>query len=117
MGLGFDVLSFDETDDSERFLEVETTGLGKYFPFYATINEINCSADVPGKYQLYRVFDFSRDPRLFILHGSLTRTVPPGPDSVQSVDCLSRARLSGVRFKMDKMETRSRSNFAKKSFH
>lgn len=70
-GLGFDVLSFDETDDSERFLEVKTTGLGKYFPFYVTINEVNCSADVPSKYQLYRVFDFSRDPRLFILHGSL----------------------------------------------
>ena len=31
-GMGFDVLSFDEADDSERFIEVKTTGLGKYFP-------------------------------------------------------------------------------------
>ena len=31
-GLGFDVLSFDEGDDSERYIEVKTTGLGKHFP-------------------------------------------------------------------------------------
>jgi hypothetical protein len=27
-GLGYDVLSFDEADDAQRFLEVKTTGLG-----------------------------------------------------------------------------------------
>ena len=70
-GLGFDVLSFDDTTDAERFLEVKTTGLGKFFPFYVSINEVNCSQDVPDKYHLYRVFDFARDPRLYILHGSL----------------------------------------------
>ena len=70
-GLGFDVLSFDDTTDAERFLEVKTTGLGKDFPFYVSINEVNCSKDVPDKYHLYRVFDFARDPRLYILHGSL----------------------------------------------
>ncbi|WP_435017961.1 protein NO VEIN domain-containing protein [Tundrisphaera sp. TA3] len=32
-GDGFDVLSFDEGDESERFIEVKTTGLGKHFPF------------------------------------------------------------------------------------
>jgi hypothetical protein len=72
-GLGFDVLSFDDADDSERFLEVKTTGLGKFFPFYVTINEVNCSQDVPEQYHLYRVFDFSRDPRLYILHGALDK--------------------------------------------
>lgn len=70
-GLGFDVLSFDDTTDAERFLEVKTTGLGKFFPFYVTINEVDCSEDVPDKYHLYRVFDFAKDPRLYILHGSL----------------------------------------------
>ena len=35
-GLGFDVLSFDDADDSERCIEVKTTGLGKFFPFYVT---------------------------------------------------------------------------------
>lgn len=70
-GLGFDILSFDESDDSERMLEVKTTGLGKFFPFYVTSNEVRCSEDVPQQFQLFRVFDFGRDPRLYILHGSL----------------------------------------------
>jgi hypothetical protein len=52
-------------------LEVKATGLGKFFPFYVTANEVRCSEDVPQKYQLYRVFDFGRSPRLYILHGSL----------------------------------------------
>lgn len=70
-GLGFDVLSFDDTTDAERSLEAKTTGLGKFFPFYVSINEVDCSQDVADKYHLYRVFDYARDPRLYILHGSL----------------------------------------------
>lgn len=70
-GLGFDILSFDEADDTERMLEVKATGLGKFFPFYVTSNEIRCSEDIPQQYQLFRVFDFGRSPRLYILHRSL----------------------------------------------
>jgi len=70
-GLGFDILSFDETDDSERMLEVKATGMGKFSPFYVTSNEVRCSQDIPQQYQLFRVFDFGRTPRLYILHGSL----------------------------------------------
>lgn len=70
-GLGFDIISFDEADDSERMLEVKATGLGKFFPFYVTSNEVRCSEDIPQQYQLFRVFDFGRSPRLYILHGSL----------------------------------------------
>ena len=70
-GLGFDILSFDEADDSERMLEVKATGLGKFFPFYVTSNEVRCSEDIPQQYHLFRVFDFGRSPRLYILYGSL----------------------------------------------
>lgn len=70
-GLGFDIISFDEADDSERMLEVKATGLGKFFPFYVSANEVRCSEDIPRQYQLFRVFDFGRQPRLYILHGSL----------------------------------------------
>ncbi len=70
-GLGFDILSFDEADDSERMLEIKTTGLGKFFPFLVTSNEVRCSEDIPQQYHLFRVFDFGREPRLYILHGSL----------------------------------------------
>ena len=61
-GVGFDVLSFDEGDESERLIEVKTTGLGKHFPFYVTANEVRCSEDCPERFRLYRVFDFARDP-------------------------------------------------------
>jgi hypothetical protein len=63
-GVGFDVLSFDENDDSERYIEVKTTGLGKHFPFYVTATEVRCSEDCPERFRLYRVFDFARRPRV-----------------------------------------------------
>jgi hypothetical protein len=72
-GLGFDILSFDDTDDSERMLEVKATGLGKFFPFYVTANELRCSEDIPNQYHLFGVFDFGRSPRLYILHGALSQ--------------------------------------------
>jgi len=71
-GLGFDLLSYNEIDDSEKWIEVKTTGLGKFFPFYVTDNEVRCSEAEPGKYHLYRVFDFSRSPRLYVLPGALS---------------------------------------------
>ncbi len=49
----------------------KATGLGKFFPFYVTSTEVRCSEDIPQQYQLFRVFDFGRSPRLYILHGSL----------------------------------------------
>jgi hypothetical protein len=70
-GLGFDVLSFDDQDESEKLIEVKTTGLGKYFPFYVTGNEVRCSEDMADKFHLFRVFDFGRTPRVYILTGSL----------------------------------------------
>jgi hypothetical protein len=72
-GVGFDVLSFDENDDSERYIEVKTTGLGKHFPFYVTANEVRCSEDCPERFRLYRVFDFARHPRLYVVAGALSR--------------------------------------------
>jgi hypothetical protein len=70
-GLGFDILSFDEADESERMLEVKATGLGKFFPFYVTANEVRCSDDIPDQYHLFRVFNMGREPQIYILHGSL----------------------------------------------
>lgn len=70
-GLGFDIISYDETNDSERMLEVKATGLGKFSPFYVTGNEVRCSEDIPDQYHLFRVFNFGKSPRLYILHGSL----------------------------------------------
>lgn len=70
-GLGFDILSFNEQDDSERLIEVKTTGRGKDCPFYVTELERRCSAAEPEKFFLYRAFNFPRAPRLYVLRGSL----------------------------------------------
>jgi hypothetical protein len=71
-GLGFDVLSFDEVDESERWIEVKTTTMGKYFPFFVTSNEVRCSEAMAKQYHLYRLFQFTHRPRLYVLHGALS---------------------------------------------
>lgn len=83
-GLGFDVLSFDEGDDGTRRVEVKTTALGKCFPFYVTDTEVRCSEDAPDLFQLFRVFDFGRGPRVFILHGSLREVCRLAPTAYRA---------------------------------
>jgi hypothetical protein len=73
-GTGFDVLSFDEADESEQFVEIKTTGLGKHFPFYVTATEVRCSEDRPEQFRLYRVFDFSKAPRVYVVGGPLSQS-------------------------------------------
>jgi len=67
------VSSRDEADDSEWLIEVKTTALGKHFPFYVTATEVRCSEDCAGQFRLYRVFDFARNPRIFVVRGSLVQ--------------------------------------------
>ena len=79
-GVGFDILSFDDADDGLRFIEVKTTGLGKYFPFLVTENELRCSEDLTDRFQLYRVFDFSRQPMVYSSPtGALSKTCQRHP--------------------------------------
>ena len=72
-------MSFDDADDGLRFIEVKTTGLGKYFPFLVTENELRCSEDLTDRFQLYRVFDFSRQPMVYVLTGALSKTCQLDP--------------------------------------
>ena len=72
-GAGYDILSFDAADASERFVEVKTTGLGKFFPFYVTRNEVRYSEAFPRQYDLYRVFQFAKSPRVYVLSGALSK--------------------------------------------
>jgi hypothetical protein len=69
-GLGYDVLSFAE-DESQKLVEVKTTVLGKFFPFFVTEVEVRCSEAMAQQFHLFRVFDFARSPRLYVLKGSL----------------------------------------------
>jgi hypothetical protein len=70
-GTGYDIESFS-TDGTPRLIEVKTTGLGKYFPFNVSLNEVRCSEARPQQFHLYRVFNFGGDARLYMLPGSLT---------------------------------------------
>jgi hypothetical protein len=55
----------------KKLIEVKITGLGKFFPFYVSVNEVRCSEDMADQFHLFRVFDIARSPRLYILTGSL----------------------------------------------
>src|SRR5581483_5487906 len=71
--LGFDVLSF-ELNGRERFIEVKTTSFGELTPFFVSRNEVAVSEFRGQQYQLYRLFQFLRQPKLFVLAGSLSNT-------------------------------------------
>ncbi|HEX7061448.1 MAG TPA: DUF3883 domain-containing protein, partial [Woeseiaceae bacterium] len=72
-GAGYDIRSFNE-DSTPRLIEVKTTGLGKYFPFNVTANEVRCSNAQPHAFHLYRVFNFGPAARLYMLPGPLSRS-------------------------------------------
>jgi hypothetical protein len=69
-GLGFDVLSF-ETNGQERFIEVKTTAFAKETPFFVTRNEVEFSKFFSKQFQLYRLFEFRKAPRMFSLPGAI----------------------------------------------
>ncbi|MGA3182176.1 MAG: DUF3883 domain-containing protein [Verrucomicrobiota bacterium] len=71
--LGFDISSF-ETDGRDRLIEVKTTRFGAMTPFFASRNEVDVSEAREREFQLYRLFQFTRHPKLFVLPGSLCNT-------------------------------------------
>ncbi|MGQ9427595.1 DUF3883 domain-containing protein [Gilvimarinus sp. F26214L] len=70
-GLGYDIRSFDALREEERFLEVKATNSGKYQPFFISENERAFSNDHSQAFLLYRVYEFCRGPRVFILPGAI----------------------------------------------
>jgi Domain of unknown function (DUF3883) len=77
-GIGFDVLSFEESG-LERLVEVKTTAYGRETPFFVTRNELEVSQKEADQYFLYRVFDFRRTPGLFHKRGHLERSFTLDP--------------------------------------
>lgn len=90
-GAGYDVQSFDE-EGTTRLIEVKTTGLGKYFPFNVTVNEVRCSQARPHEFQLYRLFNFGRDARLYMLPGELSKSCHLDPTQYRAFVQGSRGR-------------------------
>ncbi|MFN8521235.1 MAG: DUF3883 domain-containing protein [Chloroflexota bacterium] len=69
-GLGYDVASFFP-DGRERFIEVKTTNYGVRTPFFITKGEVSFSERRADAFSLYRVHGFARDPRVYVLDGSV----------------------------------------------
>jgi hypothetical protein len=71
--LGFDILSF-EKNGRERLIEVKTTRFGALTRFFASSNEVDVSHTHRNEFHLYRLFNFDKQARFFILPGSLRDT-------------------------------------------
>jgi hypothetical protein len=65
-GAGYDIRSFDARGN-ERLIEVKTTQGTERTPFYLTRNERALSDERPDAFRLYRLYQFSKRPRLFEL--------------------------------------------------
>jgi hypothetical protein len=71
--MGFDILSF-ETNGREKYIEVKTTKYAALTRFFASANEVKVSLTHADKYQLYRLFNFDKQPKFFVLAGPLSNT-------------------------------------------
>ena len=72
--VGYDIHSYEDTGH-DRFIEVKATRYGQLTPFFISAGELRFSTANLHAYQLYRLFDFRRDPRLFMLPGDVRRHV------------------------------------------
>lgn len=69
-GLGYDIKSVGD-DGEDVYIEVKATVGGVGTPFFITPNEVAVSDTVGDSYRLYRLYDFAREPRFYVLKGSL----------------------------------------------
>lgn len=67
-GLGFDILSRN-TNGTDRYIEVKSTKLTKETPFYFTAREYHFAKHNSTNFFLYRVFNLTDRPKLFIANG------------------------------------------------
>ena len=75
---GYDILSFEESG-RERLIEVKTTKYGGETPFYVSRNEVSVSQNDADRYQVYRLFSFREQPRMYVLSGSITASCVLSP--------------------------------------
>lgn len=67
-GTGFDILS-KNNNGTDRYIEVKTTKLTKETPIYFSRNEFLFAKSKGKDFFLYRVFNFTEKPRMFIKQG------------------------------------------------
>lgn len=67
-GMGYDILS-KNNNGTDRYIEVKTTKLTKETPIFLSRNELSFAVLKAKDFYLYRVFNFTENPQLFIRHG------------------------------------------------
>ncbi len=73
-GVGYDILSF-RTDGAPRKIEVKSTNGSRTTPFFLTRTEREVSREEPDVWRLYRLYDLSSAPGLFVLPPPLEASV------------------------------------------
>lgn len=83
-GAGYDIRSFKGATDEPFYIEVKTTNSGKCVPFMISANEVAFSHEFEHQYSLYRVFEFSQSPKMFLLGGAVTNHVGLSPTNFRA---------------------------------
>jgi hypothetical protein len=79
-GAGYDIRSYDPKG-AERLLEVKTTNGLQTTPFYLTRNELSFSNERPQEFRICRLYDFSKQPKMFELEPPIEKLVRLEPIS------------------------------------
>lgn len=82
-GAGYDILSYDNAG-TERFLEVKTTIGHKRTPFYLTRNERDFAEEAADRFRIFRLYDWGRAPRAFMIEPPLYTCLILEPTSFQA---------------------------------
>lgn len=73
-GLGYDIRSFD-VEGGTKYVEVKTTSGGLSTPFLLTANELSFAASAGDRYELHRVVEWGRAPKVYVLPSANLRSL------------------------------------------
>ncbi len=82
-GAGYDIASF-QPDGRPRLIEVKTTNGWERTPFHISRNELAVAEERREEWRLFRLWNFSREPRAFELAPPLERHVSLMPTAFQA---------------------------------
>lgn len=82
-GLGYDIVSFFE-DGRRIFIEVKTTKGPITTPFFISDNEIKFAAEKGAAFRLYRLFNYGKGGRIYVVPGPLEDALKLEPVSYRA---------------------------------
>lgn len=82
-GAGYDIASFTP-EGARRLIEVKTTNGWERTPFHISRNELAVADEMRAEWSLFRLWNFSREPKAFELYPPLDAHVSLTPTSFQA---------------------------------